>query len=323
MTKKYWVVSPNAKNNLKTVTEWKKASIREQAAFMGWESDDYGHNQIGPRFAGEIEQGIMPGHVVMIARRDRGKPDVVGFGIVHGKSIKIKELKGFKPPRNDSDSGSLRKLLQFTLCDSLPKDVPFKDAFHWTRSLVQLRPEKEIAHKKVCDWMEQNLGKAGEEQRATMESEDEQKFGRKSAVIVNPPEKLKSGYEYQSKSDVIQANQVEDELFRGYRNWLKKKGCDIRTIKYNGRLQSDGYEEERQNLIEAKASASRENIRMAVGQLLDYAFLGKEKFGEPNKAMLLPKKPDLDIEKWLQHLHISIIWRDGESFEDNANRQFC
>jgi hypothetical protein len=322
MTKKYWVVSPNVKNNSKTVAEWKKASIREQAAFMGWASDDYGHNQIGPRFAGEIEQGIMPGHVVMIARRDHGKPDVVGFGIVHGKSIKIKELKSFKPPGNDSDSGSLRKLLQFTPCDSLPKDVPFKDAFRWTRSLVQLHPEKEIAHKKICDWMEQNLGKASEEQSAITESEDEQRFGLKSAVIVNPPEKHQSGYEYQPKSDVIKANQIEDELFRGYRNWLKKKGRNLQTIKYNGRLQSDGYEEEGQNLIEAKASASRENIRMAVGQLLDYAFLAKEKFGEPNKAMLLPKKPDLAIEKWLQHLCISIIWRNGESFEDNADGQF-
>jgi hypothetical protein len=61
---------------------------------------------------------------------------------------------------------------------------------------------------------------------------------------------------------------------------------------------------------------------MAVGQLLDYAFLGKEEFGEPNKAILLPKKPDSDLEKWLRHLHISIIWREGESFRDNADGRF-
>jgi hypothetical protein len=61
---------------------------------------------------------------------------------------------------------------------------------------------------------------------------------------------------------------------------------------------------------------------MAVGQLLDYAFLGKEKIRDPNMAILLPKKPDLNLEKWLQHLHISIIWREGESFSDNADRQF-
>ena len=61
---------------------------------------------------------------------------------------------------------------------------------------------------------------------------------------------------------------------------------------------------------------------MAVGQLLDYTFLGKEKFGKPNKAILLPKKPDSNLEKWLQHLHISIVWREGESFSDNEDGQF-
>ena len=45
-------------------------------------------------------------------------------------------------------------------------------------------------------------------------------------------------------------------------------------------------------------------------------------YSEPNKAMLLPKKPDLDLEKRLQHLHISIIWREGELFQDNASGQF-
>ena len=61
---------------------------------------------------------------------------------------------------------------------------------------------------------------------------------------------------------------------------------------------------------------------MAVGQLLDYAFQGKQKFGDPNKAILLPEMPHSNLEKWLEHLHISIIWREGNSFFDNANGQF-
>ena len=61
---------------------------------------------------------------------------------------------------------------------------------------------------------------------------------------------------------------------------------------------------------------------MAVGQLLDYAFQGKEKLGEPNKAILLPKKPDNNIEKWLLSLKISVIWREKRFFLDNANGQF-
>jgi hypothetical protein len=61
---------------------------------------------------------------------------------------------------------------------------------------------------------------------------------------------------------------------------------------------------------------------MAVGQLLDYAFQGKKRFGEPNKAILLPEKPHPNIEKWLLSLDISIIWRKRGSFLDNANGGF-
>src|SRR5688572_13678087 len=32
----YWVVSPNVKNNERTVSDWRQASVREHAAFMGW-----------------------------------------------------------------------------------------------------------------------------------------------------------------------------------------------------------------------------------------------------------------------------------------------
>ena len=41
----------------------------------------------------------------------------------------------------------------------------------------------------------------------------------------------------------------------------------------------DRFEKKRHNLIEAKSSTKREYIRMAVGQLLDYAYQF-EKFGK-------------------------------------------
>jgi hypothetical protein len=89
-----------------------------------------------------------------------------------------------------------------------------------------------------------------------------------------------------------------------------------------GLLRCDGYEKEYRNLIEAKSSKSREHIRMAVGQLLDYDFQGKKKFDDSKMAILLPERPEPDIEKWLQHLKISIVWRKGNKFLDNANGQF-
>ena len=71
MASKYWVVSPNVKDNSDTVEESKKASLREQAAFMGYDSDFYhGRNHIGPPFAGITKQGIMPNHFILIAMRE-------------------------------------------------------------------------------------------------------------------------------------------------------------------------------------------------------------------------------------------------------------
>ena len=56
---------------------------------------------------------------------------------------------------------------------------------------------------------------------------------------------------------------------------------------------------------------------------MDYSHLGQEEFGDPNLAILLPKKPLPDIESWLKKkLRISIIWRDGKDFLDNANGRF-
>ena len=61
---------------------------------------------------------------------------------------------------------------------------------------------------------------------------------------------------------------------------------------------------------------------MAVGQLLDYEFQGRAKFGGLNKAILLPEKLDRNVTDWLQHLNIRVIHRQGQSFIDNANGQF-
>ena len=61
---------------------------------------------------------------------------------------------------------------------------------------------------------------------------------------------------------------------------------------------------------------------MAVGQLLDYDFLGKPKFSDPHKAILLPSEPRSDIVEWLDSLNIKVIWREKKSFLDNANGRF-
>lgn len=66
-----------------------------------------------------------------------------------------------------------------------------------------------------------------------------------------------------------------------------------------GRIESDAWDAEILNLIEAKGSTSREDIGMAAGQFFDYAFHMRQKFGDPNEAVLLPREAAQDDMTWL------------------------
>jgi hypothetical protein len=83
--RRYWVVSPNVRNKEKTVGDWRQASVIAEAAFMGYGPDEKDGQSQGPKFAGKTENGIDQGDVILIARRSEHKPQIVGFGVVHGK----------------------------------------------------------------------------------------------------------------------------------------------------------------------------------------------------------------------------------------------
>ena len=114
--------------------------------------------------------------------------------------------------------------------------------------------------------------------------------------IVSSPYNRQLDYAIQTVRVVKMAQKREARLLDRYRLWLERKDRALASVRYQA-LQCDGYEEAKQNLIEAKSSASREHIRMAVGQLLDYAYQGKTRLREPKKAVLLPKKPTKDSLK--------------------------
>ena len=149
---------------------------------------------------------------------------------------------------------------------------------------------------------------------------------RQKASAMDPrigvlPQNHQLDYQVQTKTKVIRAEKVEAVLLGDYGRWLAQQGRKLSAVKYRT-LQCDAYEADRRNLIEAKSSARREHIRMAVGQLLDYAFQGNKKFRHPHKELLLLSKPASDIVDWLDSLKIKIVWRKKKAFFDNANGQF-
>ena len=130
-------------------------------------------------------------------------------------------------------------------------------------------------------------------------------------------------YLFRTRSQVTRARRREERLMQCYRDWLSKKHRALQIMVYAGRFRCDGYDVVRRNLIEAKSSANREYIRMAVGQLLDYSYLSKEAgYKPPHLAILLPERPLKQIETWLASHAIGIIFPAKGAFVDNARGQF-
>jgi hypothetical protein len=129
--RRYWVVSPNVGNDETTVSEWRQASVTRHAAFMGYDSRDKGHGASGHKFA----HSVKPGDIILIARRHRSEPEIVGFGVVRGnfqRSLKGVHLS-YKP-------GSIRRLSPFLARSRVPNGMPLLSVLTWTKALAELRP---------------------------------------------------------------------------------------------------------------------------------------------------------------------------------------
>jgi hypothetical protein len=317
----YWVVSPNLASEIKgALVAWKKIVRQKHVAVMGWSKK----HKIGRRFVDEIADK----DVILIARRHRGKPEIVGFGIVRGNAVpcgdrnKAKSfIKGMEAPRH---FGFFRNLSPFVRCNSSPERIPLIKALGHTMALARLHPKRNHAHKLVCDWMNKSL--LGSDSRRPDEL-----MSRKVSVsqvasgkvrLVSLPKNHDFDYKFRSKRRIIRARKEEAELLEVYRGWIEAKygrtPCAIRI----GQLICDCFEKERCNLIEAKSSISREHMRMAVGQLLDYGFHAEKEFGKPNLGILLPEKPARKSLKWVRRLNIGIIWRNKGGFQDYEHGKF-
>jgi hypothetical protein len=90
-------------NNSSTVEAWIDLT---HMAFVGYAPSDEGHGGIGVRFARDIKAG----DVILIARRRKNEPQVIGFGIVDSSARTA--LNGFKVP-NKHWHGWYRRLSRF------------------------------------------------------------------------------------------------------------------------------------------------------------------------------------------------------------------
>lgn len=106
------------------------------------------------------------------------------------------------------------------------------------------------------------------------------------------------------------AEKREAQLVKEFVAWSRAQGvtCSRKRIRPEGEaspLFCDIYRADTNQLIEAKGSVTREAVRMAIGQLLDYRrFITPA----PDLAVLLPERPRVDLGRLLHRVSVDLIY---------------
>jgi hypothetical protein len=113
-----------------------------------------------------------------------------------------------------------------------------------------------------------------------------------------------------------EAERREQKLVLAFQAQLSKQGHSVDRLKIvppgeAKPLFCDLLDNTTNTLYEAKGTVERGAIRMAIGQLLDYA-----RFVEPRPRLvaLLPSEPRGDLLHLLASVDIGVVWQDGKQF---------
>jgi hypothetical protein len=131
-------------------------------------------------------------------------------------------------------------------------------------------------------------------------------------------------YEIAAHDETLGRRQ-EQPLVLAYKAWMEVRGSTIVRLRFRppgvaDDLYCDLYDKTRNSLIEAKADQRRSALRMAIGQLADYARYAP--VPPPERAVLTPRRLHPDLEALLETVGIASIWRSADRFYDNAGGRF-
>jgi hypothetical protein len=130
-------------------------------------------------------------------------------------------------------------------------------------------------------------------------------------------------FEQRFEAATRKAYRREQILVERLERHLRQRGHEVSrhaiTLPDGTEIRSDLTDHDTGLLVEAKATAGRASIRMAIGQLADYV-----RFIEPApkaRAVLVPERPAVDLIALLDELEIGLIWFSGGRFRDNRDGQ--
>ncbi|WP_156926007.1 hypothetical protein [Glycomyces arizonensis] len=118
-------------------------------------------------------------------------------------------------------------------------------------------------------------------------------------------------------SAAISVRRREAELVQRFRAFLERhrhevKRYGISIAGLRSLFPTDVFDRTDGVLYEAKGTASRNAIRLAIGQLFDYR---RHIRPEPARlAILLPEAPEKDLQELIESVGISLVYEDGDEF---------
>jgi hypothetical protein len=106
---------------------------------------------------------------------------------------------------------------------------------------------------------------------------------------------------------------VEGALVNRYRRYLQQQGHVVSRLRVvppgeGAPLYSDLWDETTRELIEAKGSVTRDAMRHAVGQLLDYGRF----VNAASRVVLVPTEPRADLLSYLLAVGVRVVYPDGD-----------
>ena len=116
--------------------------------------------------------------------------------------------------------------------------------------------------------------------------------------------------------DPYELERREAALVHKYREHLRRQGHRVSRLRVvppgeSYPLYSDLWDETALELIEAKGTATRDQLRAAVGQLLDYGRFVDAK----HRSVLLPSRPRADLLAYLHAVGVDAIYPNGDDWE--------
>lgn len=336
MNNRYWIVSSNVRSD-RMHASWRATILGQHVAFMGWPpvaDPQKPGEKMGTAFAREIR----PGDALLITYgNDRRLVAVGRVAKIAGNIPKLPAELSEHYWKKEKGRGysSFKRFDRFSELDSNPAQygisfagtTGFGGTVTW--ALYELDPDHNSADARLCPWIDKMLGKRSAKSgfaKSIKSPKTKPRTSRstRSTIFRTVPidEANTEDFFVITNSASRRARRAENKLVNHFRIWLKKHRKQIiERAEYlppgsSSLLFSDGYVRLKNLLIEAKSSINRNVIRLAIGQLLDYAWLHKSSGRpRPRLAILLPEEPPDHVQKLLRSSRIAVMWKKGGSFQ--------